>query len=749
MIKEIQRIKDLGVFANYTRPAETETFVEKNIIYGWNYSGKTTLSRLFYVLETKKPHSDYPSATFSIDDGSATILTEAGLDADNKVVRVFNTDFIDRNLSWDGIAFNPVLLLGEESIETEKKIESGQSRLQRCRDGFKSKRDAAAAIDNEVSEKKTKAAKHIKTTLSLVEAFTAAHLNNILAAIGAVDPSDSVLSQEMAVDLLKRALSSDKDKLEFVQKIKLVPAIGNIAEMCKELLSKIPEFSSTIDYLREHPAVANWVEQGLHLHEDANSCEFCGNNLDAKRMESLRAHFSKDLASFRQDLQKVVTQIDEARVTYEDRGKGLFYPDLREQASNANAALRTATQGFNSELDKLANALNKKLKAPFENVGIPQVSDDPEKTIHTAVEIANTIIDKNNGITANFGKEKSNAIVSLKNHYAAEFVIREDLEHLQVKKVRLERHQQRYQTAGTNIKTAIAALEAKINLAQKGREEMNGHIANLIGSSAIQIEVVNEGQGDRFRLVRGGAVAKNLSEGEKTAIAFSFFLSKLREIKEFKDTIVYIDDPISSLDSNHIFQVNAIIRDLFFYQDSANKEWKTKCKQLFISTHNFEFFTLLRELPGNQKKTRFYQVKRVSPEVSVLTNLPASITKYASEYHYLYSVIHRFHHSANKGDLELLLSLPNVMRRFVELYTFARIPTSIETKVDERAEILFGTQKAKRILKVLHHFSHLNNIERLSKNTDLICDIENAVTDLMSLLKEDKLHFEALESAVI
>ncbi|AMO99000.1 hypothetical protein CAter282_1101 [Collimonas arenae] len=66
-----------------------------------------------------------------------------------------------------------------------------------------------------------------------------------------------------------------------------------------------------------------------------------------------------------------------------------------------------------------------------------------------------------------------------------------------------------------------------------------------------------------------------------------------------------------------------------------------------------------------------------------------------------------------------------------------------------RSEILFGTLKAKRILKVLHHFSHLSNIERLSKNTDLICDIENAVADLMSLLKEDKLHFDALEVAVI
>jgi hypothetical protein len=56
---------------------------------------------------------------------------------------------------------------------------------------------------------------------------------------------------------------------------------------------------------------------------------------------------------------------------------------------------------------------------------------------------------------------------------------------------------------------------------------------------------------------------------------------------------------------------------------------------------------------------------------------------------------------------------------------------------------------AKRILKVLHYFSHANNIEQISGNNDHICDIEAAVGDLMVALKEnDPMHLEALEAAI-
>ena len=45
-----------------------------------------------------------------------------------------------------------------------------------------------------------------------------------------------------------------------------------------------------------------------------------------------------------------------------------------------------------------------------------------------------------------------------------------------------------------------------------------------------------------------------------------------------------IDDPISSLDANHLFNTYALI-----------KTQLAGCRQLFIATHSFEFYSLIRE----------------------------------------------------------------------------------------------------------------------------------------------------------
>lgn len=93
--------------------------------------------------------------------------------------------------------------------------------------------------------------------------------------------------------------------------------------------------------------------------------------------------------------------------------------------------------------------------------------------------------------------------------------------------------------------------------------------------------------------------------------------------------------------------------------------------------------------------------------------------------------------------------LPNAVRRFVELYTFSKYPGARGLTVDQRADRIFGPEKSKRILKVLHYFSHANNIERLAENNELIFDIEAAVNELIDTIRiTDPLHMEALEAAV-
>ncbi len=93
--------------------------------------------------------------------------------------------------------------------------------------------------------------------------------------------------------------------------------------------------------------------------------------------------------------------------------------------------------------------------------------------------------------------------------------------------------------------------------------------------------------------------------------------------------------------------------------------------------------------------------------------------------------------------------LPNAVRRFVELYTYSRLPGGFKETVDQRAEMLFGKEKAKRILKVFHYFSHANSIDRLAGNNELIFDVEHAVNDLVSAIEtHDPLHWDALLQAV-
>lgn len=138
-----QRIKGLGVFADYTPPAGTAEFGVKNLIYGWNYSGKTTLSRLVAMLESKALNPELPQCSFTIstDEGN---VTEANFMSTSHVVRVFNSDFIADNLNFACSHFKPILLLGSESEAAQKEIE-------RCEVMHKRAADRAAEQSKETA----------------------------------------------------------------------------------------------------------------------------------------------------------------------------------------------------------------------------------------------------------------------------------------------------------------------------------------------------------------------------------------------------------------------------------------------------------------------------------------------------------------------------------------------------------------------------------------------------------------------
>lgn len=406
MIKSIQRIKKVGVFDNYARPAGTSDFADKNIIYGWNYSGKTTLSRLFHALELRQFPVDYPSAQFTFDYDGGNSVTESTIGAFPKTVAVFNSDFVERNISWNGQSFEPVLLLGEDSIDAQKQIAALEVLVERCRKSYKTKKDRIEGVEAAISDKKTKAAKEIRLSLSLVETFTATHLSSFLTNIGVGSPHDFVLTQEDVSRLTKAALSSDADKLDAIPKVQADGNISSIVSKCVVGLEKIPQLSNTIEHLRQNPAIASWIEAGLHLHEGAEACEFCGSPLTEDRMKGFREHFSTDLANFRRSLNTLNSQVEACRIRDISLQKSSFYPHLREEAEPIISELKLAISAFNAYVGTLSETIKHKQGAPFEKVACPTAPADIERNASRAAEKLNSIISKHNEITANFGKKR-------------------------------------------------------------------------------------------------------------------------------------------------------------------------------------------------------------------------------------------------------------------------------------------------------------------------------------------------------
>ncbi len=742
-IKSIETLKRFGVFKDYTKPAVTHDFTDKNIIYGWNYSGKTTISRLFQILQSEQLPKHYENASFSIklDDGST--VSESNFISFNPDAYVFNAEFVESNLRWDGEAFTPILLLGEESIEAKAKITSNEALIERCRNGYRNKQQAKTQLDSQIAEGKKEAAKEIRRVLSLVETYTAAHINQRLPIIE-TDPKSFLLDKAKYSEALEQATATDNDRLLALQPIVLNPSVNNAFTGLDVLLAKIPELTNTIEKLKEDANLADWVETGLVLHENKGKCEFCGNDLAVTRLDELRGHFSKDMAIFKASLESTLAKLEKLSIQFSTKDKRDFYFQFQSRLTEIQGKLTKAISDHNQAIEALATSVRSKLRDPFKQVELPVFDSNFDQGVEVLCDELNSLIDENNGVTNNFDSDKENAISKVKDHLIAEFYIKKKLANMKVLIEIHQRHLGVFESIGKRLKQENEQLEAEISHAQKGREELNGYIGKFLSGSNIEIEVIHVNGNERFQLVRNGKKAMHLSEGEKTAIAFSFFLTKLQESGDLSGLTVFIDDPISSLDSNHLFQVNAVIKGLFFFQDE-NEAWQTTVKQLFFSTHNFEFFGLLKELPQNKNRPiQYYLVRRTSEDSSELVNMPDSMHRYASEYQYLWEVIFDFYQSENKDHLPTLLALPNAVRRFLELYTYSKIPSMSNATVDQRAEKLFGAEKSKRLLKVLHYFSHSNNLNRLARNSDLMCDIENVVNDIVECVKNDTLHYDAL-----
>lgn len=96
----INRLRQFGIFTDFNG-TKIKKFGKYNLVYGWNGTGKSTLSNLFSCLELRSLIPRFSTANFSIalEDGST--ITEGNLSTSPLNIHVFNQHFIRENIDWD------------------------------------------------------------------------------------------------------------------------------------------------------------------------------------------------------------------------------------------------------------------------------------------------------------------------------------------------------------------------------------------------------------------------------------------------------------------------------------------------------------------------------------------------------------------------------------------------------------------------------------------------------------------------
>ena len=512
MFLSIDRVQKFGVFGDYTKPGNISDFSEQNIIYGWNYSGKTTISRIFQSIEQRELMKGLEDGSYQLSTVSSGNITESDLITCPINVRVFNTDFIENNLSLDGSEFAPILLLGGESIEAQKEIEKNKTLIERVRVAIGKKQSKVTRLEDNLSQSRSKTAAHIKRTLAIVETYTATHLNQRLPTVR-TNIDSYLLNSEKYISNLKKALADTSEKLPSKDSLVLTPSIGESIKNLPALLSEKPALTNTISSLTESGILAQWVRDGLDLHKDIETCEFCGNSLTTERREKLKSHFSKDLENHESAIKAAIKILDQAKLSHTPIHQKDFYPVSRDAAVAADKALKLAVSKYNDGLGEARTKLEEKLESPFTALELPKITQNLDAEVSVAATEMNRLIADDNVISKDFDNQKREASNLVRDHLIAEYCNIADLDSKERVIEIVKSNKEWFSVKLDKLLKDVSILEAKISDAQKGKEDLNTYISRFLSGSRVKIQVVKIDKQERFCIVRGNERARHLKIG--------------------------------------------------------------------------------------------------------------------------------------------------------------------------------------------------------------------------------------------
>lgn len=620
-----------------------------NYFYGSNGSGKTSLTN---VLKDIVAHN------------------ECRLEWKNheSEVLVYNRDFVKDNfLQSDKI--KGIFTLGKDSKEAKEFIEKTTKEIAELRIqiigqtntlGAKEvERDGLKSTFREACwQKKDKYTEHFRDAYS---GFLGSKDNFAKKCLDELKNTSSLLTIDeikKKCDKIFKGSAITYDSINTIDISELSKFDSHPLLNTKIIGKEDVEIGKLISFLEN----SDWIKEGLgFLEKSKPKCPFCQQQVNDDLKDKIEEFFDVTYEEKCEEIKKFARAYHDyynAQLTIlnEINARRIDILDYSE----LSLKIQLLEQKFKSNIILLSN----KVKSPSTTIKLDDLGD----LLKDAASIVNAFkneINKHNQTVSNLDKEKKQLISEIWRFIVEELAT--EINNFNSKLNGISK-------AEGNLNTAKIAKENEVNqklkeLRDKEEEitsvthtvnEIN-RILNLFGFNSFKLSEAPEK--GCYKIVRenGEDAKETLSEGEYTFITFLYFYQLLKGSNESsgvsKDRIVVIDDPISSLDSNVLFVVSHLVKEVIKDCKSGNNG----IQQVFVLTHNVYFYKEVTYKGSRESKSKdetFWIVKKLNGRSSVINhpNNPIQTT-----YEMLWRELDDLN-SINK------ITVFNTLRRILEYY---------------------------------------------------------------------------------
>ena len=712
MITDIQNFTYKS-FKNYSTPKDF--FKKKNILFGYNGRGKSSLSKgiIQNFLNQKKS---------------------------NENIRFFNRDYVKNQLlleQTDSTIKGVKVSFSKKDANIVKKIEELSKKIIKDTDLRKTENEQARKelrkeIDKIHDSKKGNANINKKQSRLSIEEVIKQYSVDLTVASKLNKPKDYIKNFKADIYLLEQ-------EREIITKTQL-PNL-NIQEISfNDIQFLFKTFNKKYTVTDDIPTseVILWLEKGISLHSETDTtCKFCNNNFNLEDVKNLIKTYKENTK------QKDIFKLENI--------KNYFLENIKilKQANNVKgnlSILGCSNEEINNLFDfNYINYATLLIKSIEEKINNMDKSIEVENSISIYEERVNNQAKRINELHTEKLSEINNSINNIEKITKGNIAIAIEESDIPDKIKKIQEKEEVLKIIEDNNENIIKEIRVLEESKSEYIDFMN-FLNDVLSSLGIQIKLILDDKNYYLKhpIEDCELTIDSISEGEKNLLALMYFYFELysdKEQEKFKPEIelIVIDDPISSLDDSNKFYVLEIVRKILF----------ENIPQIFILTHSWnDFCQITYGIKTKNTEFSFFEIYKNSKnnfqsDIQYCGNNIAPYKKLFQEIHLL----------KDKNSEELnqceIYHAANSMRRIFEEFLNFKKPNLLPQKSNQKdIESLFfdatGRELGKnRRLNLGELLTFINVLSHRPIRAEEI--VKNSKT-LMKIIEDiDKVHFNEMK----